>query len=299
MTDQVTVSAHAKVNLFLRVLSREDTGYHSIETLFSLLELADGITVERTDSGVDLSVEGADTGPTEENLAYKAAQLVLEATGNRFGVAIEIAKNIPVEAGLGGGSGDGAAVLHAVNKLAAEAVPRHEIIQFAAKLGSDVPFFASGAPMAVAWGRGERLFRIAPPKQAPVLLAVPSVSVSTKEAYALLDSYRGDDPRRGTVVLDVGAFDTWGSIGRLSGNDFEAAIFGKEPRVRELFERVAGTRPLLVRMSGSGSAIVAVYKNERELDDAAAMVGERGQKLIKTMSRSRPAEGPKEVRSEK
>src|SRR6185503_5463540 len=102
-------------------------------------------------------------GPADENLAVRAARMVLDATGNRFGVTIKLRKRIPVRAGLGGGSSDGAAALLAVNALAGNAVPRHELLHFAARLGADVAFFATGAPLAVAWGRGVRLLRVAPP----------------------------------------------------------------------------------------------------------------------------------------
>src|SRR5262249_28107217 len=145
--DRVRVKAHAKLNLFLRVLAREASGYHGLETLFTLLELSDEITVTRTARGIDLSVDGADTGPHDENLAFRAAPMVLDATGNRCGVAIELKKKIPVKAGLGGGSSDGAAALWAVNALAGGAVPSHELLQFASRLGSDVPFFAGRAPL--------------------------------------------------------------------------------------------------------------------------------------------------------
>ena len=104
MTSAVRIAAHAKINLFLRILAREISGYHQIETAFALLELADALDVRRTDSGVTLEVEGPDLGPMEDNLAVRAARAVLEATGNRFGVAIRLTKRIPVRAGLGGGS---------------------------------------------------------------------------------------------------------------------------------------------------------------------------------------------------
>src|SRR2546423_14203481 len=119
MMDAVRVAAHAKINLFLRILARESSGFHQIETAFALLELADELVVRRTDSGVTLEVDGPDLGPSDENLAVRAANMVLNATGNRFGVAIKLTKRIPVRAGLGGGSSDGAAALHAVNALAA------------------------------------------------------------------------------------------------------------------------------------------------------------------------------------
>ena len=152
--ERVRIAAHAKLNLLLRILAREaPSGYHQIETAFALLELADELVVTRTANGVTLAVEGPDLGPVEDNLAVRAARVVLDATDRKFGVAIELTKRIPVRAGLGGGSSDAAAALHAVNALAGDAVPRHELLHFAARLGADVAFCASGAPAAVEIGR--------------------------------------------------------------------------------------------------------------------------------------------------
>ena len=290
--DVVRIAAHAKVNLFLRVLSLETTGYHSIETLFCLLELADELTVERISRGVQLELDGSDTGPPEENLAVTAAREMLHSTGDRFGVRILLQKNIPVRAGLGGGSSDAAAALHAVNLLAGSAVPRHELMQFAARIGSDIPFFACGAAMALGWNRGERLFRISPPSPAAALLTVPPVGVSTAEAYRALDRVQGDPQPRGSVLLEADSFQTWGGIARLGGNDFEAVVSAREPRIRGVFEEVANTGPLLVRMSGSGSAVVGIFRTERDLEDAAEAVGGRDRTIIKTATRSSPAPGP-------
>lgn len=294
MADSVTVSAHAKINLFLRVLSRESTGFHGIETLLCLVDLADELTVQRISQGgeVELDVEGGDTGPAEDNLAVRAARQMLEATGARFGVRIHLKKNIPIRAGLGGGSSDAAATLHAVNALADGAVPRHELLQLAAKLGSDIPFLASGAPMALAWNRGERMFRVAAPPPGPTLLAVPPVGISTAEAYEALRQFQPDPLPRGSVIFDAEAMASWGGIGRLGGNDFEPVVRAKEPRVLELFERVAGTGPLLVRMSGSGSAIVAIYRSDADLANAVSTIGHRDQTLIQTTTRSSAAPGP-------
>ena len=97
------------------------------------------------------------------------------------------------------------------------------------------------------------------------------------------------------MVLDEDAFRTWGGIGRLGGNDFETPVFGKHPELRELFERVAETRPLLVRMTGSGSGVFAVYKSEEERDAASANIGSQGKALIKTSTRNTPAPGPEPV----
>jgi len=294
--NRVRVAAHAKVNLFLRIIAREaPAGFHQIETAFALLELADELIVTRTGSGVTLTVQGADLGPPEENLAVRGARAVLEATGHKFGVAVELTKRIPVRAGLGGGSRAAAAALHAVNALADKAVPRHELLHFATRLGADVTFFASGAPAAVAWGRGERLFRIAaPPPAAPALVALPSppLGVATPDAYRWWDEMHAEPAPRGPLVLDADAFAGWGSIGRLGGNDFEIPVFGRHPPLRALYERLAGTHPYWVRLCGSGSAVAAVYANERLRDDAAMMLGERQQRLVRTATCATPAAGP-------
>jgi len=295
MTAGVRIAAHAKLNLFLRILARETSGFHQIETAFALLDLADQLVVRRIDSGVRLEVDGPDLGPADENLAVRAARAVLEATGNRFGVSITLTKHIPVRAGLGGGSSDAAAALHAVNALAGNAVPRHELLHFAARLGADVAFFASGAPLAVAWGRGERLLRLPAATPMPGLLAIPPISVATPDAYKWWDQQNPSPNARGPLALDPDAFTTWGSIGRLGGNDFEQPVFARHPELRTLYEQMAGTGPIWVRMSGSGSAIAAVYKKESERDDAAQRLGEKHQRLIKTLTRAEVAPAPHEV----
>jgi 4-diphosphocytidyl-2-C-methyl-D-erythritol kinase len=273
---QVAVACHAKVNLFLRVLAREEDGFHSLETLFCLLDLADRLVVERREQpGVTIEVSGGDVGPATDNLAVRAARLVLEATGHRFGVHLELAKRIPVRAGLGGGSSDGAAALLGVNRVAGDAVPRHELLQFAARLGSDVPFLLSGAPLALGWGRGERLMRLAPLPEAPVLLLTPPVAVITADAYRWVDEARHGLGRRGAVALEAGALATWGDIARMAGNDFESAVFARHPEVREAFEALVTTRPTVCRMTGSGSTLFAVYRSDRDRDDAAMMLGRK------------------------
>jgi len=300
MTSAVRIAAHAKINLFLRILARETSGYHQIETAFALLELADDLDVRRTKSGVTLEVDGPDRpdlGPVDDNLAVRAARAVLEATGNRFGVALRLTKRIPVRAGLGGGSSDAAAALHAVNALAGNAVPRHELLHLAARLGADVAFCASGAPLALAWGRGERLFRLPAPPAAPALVAVPPVAVSTPDAYRWWDEANPTPGTRGPVSLDAEALATWGSIGRLGGNDFESLAFAKHPALRALYERLASTGPVWVRLCGSGSAVAAVYKKESEREDAAARLGEKQQRLIRTATRAGVAPAPQALQA--
>jgi 4-diphosphocytidyl-2-C-methyl-D-erythritol kinase len=289
----VRVQAPAKLNLFLRVLTRDTDGYHGLETLFCLVDLADELVAERRDgSGATVEVEGADVGAPEENLALRAAHLVLDATGRRFAVHLRLTKRIPVQAGLGGGSSDAAAALVLVNELAGRAVPRHELLQLAARLGSDVPFFLTGAPLALGWNRGERLLVLPPLPSAPVLLLVPPIPVPTAEAFGWLAAARQSMGRRGAVALDLDALSTWGDIGRMAGNDFESPVFGRHPEIRAAFEALVGTRPLVCRMSGSGSAFFAVYRSVRDRDDAAMMLGRKHGRVVPATTLAARLAGP-------
>ena len=282
MTDTLAVACHAKVNLFLRVLAREADGYHGIETLFCRVALHDTLEVTRTDGGIALHVEGADVGPVEENLAWRGADAILAATGRRFGVSMRLTKRIPAGGGLGGGSSDAAQALHAVNRLANNAVPRAELLQMGARIGADVTFFASEASLALGWGHGQRLLRLPPLPSLPMLLVIPDVRVPTASAYQWVDEIRSTSGARGPVVLDGEVVSRWGDVARLAGNDFEAPVFGKFPAIRAAFEALAGTGPLICRMSGSGSTIFAVYRNTRDRDDAQARLGRRHGVVVAT-----------------
>jgi 4-diphosphocytidyl-2-C-methyl-D-erythritol kinase len=289
---RVALTALAKVNLFLRVLSRNDDGFHGLETLLCLIDLGDTVQAERREGhGVTVEVEGADLGPAEQNLAVRAAMRVLEATGNRFAIHLNVTKRIPIRAGLGGGSSDAAAALHVTNHLAGNVVPRHELLQFAGHLGSDVPFFFTGAPLALAWNRGERMMRLPPLPASPALLLTPRVPVATADAFAWLDADRGAAFRRSAVALDLDAVSRWGDIGRMAGNDFESTVFGHHREIREAFEALVATRPLVCRMTGSGSTLFAVYRSARDREDAAMMLGRKHGTVTSVHTLATPAPG--------
>lgn len=282
MSDQLTLTCPAKLNLFLRVLAREADGMHGIETLFCRIELADELVIERVESGITLDVLGADLGPSEKNLAWRAADAVLAATGRRFGVRMQLTKRIPAGAGLGGGSSNAAAALAAVNQLADNAIPRGELFHAAARLGADVPFFLSDSPLSLAWGHGTRLLRLPPLPSRPMLLVFPRVHVDTAAAYQWIDAAQQGSTGRGAVAMDMALLGNWSDVARIGGNDFEGAVFGREPAVRDGFEALARTHPLVCRMSGSGSTLFAVYRNDRDRDDAAAMLGTKHGSVVKT-----------------
>lgn len=282
MSDTLTLECPAKVNLFLRVLAREADGYHGIETLFCRVALADTLTVERTESGIALEVEGAELGPVEENLAWRAADAILAATGRRFGVRMHLRKRIPAGGGLGGGSSDAASALIAVNRLAGEAVPRAEVLHTASRLGADVAFFASGASLALGWGHGQRLFELSPLPARPALLVCPGIHVATPAAYRWVDEMRASAGRRGAVHLNHGVLGNWGDLARLGGNDFESPVMAQHPRLKAAFEALAATGPFLCRMSGSGSTLFAVYRSDADRDHAAQQLGTRHGTLVPT-----------------
>jgi 4-diphosphocytidyl-2-C-methyl-D-erythritol kinase len=284
VTDSLTRDCPAKVNLFLRVLAREADGYHGIETFFCRIGLADTLNITRSSSGVSLSVAGADVGPVEQNLAWCAADAVLAATGRRFGVAMELTKRIPAGGGLGGGSSDAAATLLAVNQLANNAIPRSELLHMAYRLGADVPFFMMETGCALAWGHGQRMLRVPALPPMPILLLLPATPVPTTKAYGWIDEMHQSAGPRGSVALDLDVLHNWSDMARLGGNDFEAAVFGKFPAIRAGFEALARTHPLLCRMSGSGSTLFAVYRNERDRDDAAMQLGTRHGSTVSTSS---------------
>jgi len=301
VTDRaVRIAAHAKVNLFLRVLAKEDTGFHAVETLLCLIDLADELVVARggAPGTVALEVDGPDPGVPEDNLAVRAANMVLAATGNRFGIELRLTKRIPIAAGLGGGSSDAAAALLGVNAMAGGAVPQHELVQFAARLGSDVPFFLTRTPLALGWGRGERLLSLPPLPACPGLLLSSATGIRTADAYGWVDQVRAAAPRRGAVALTLDALSTWGDLARMAGNDFESAVFGRRSELRDAFEALSETRPLTCRLSGSGATIFGLYRNERDRDDARAVLGRRHGTAIPIWTLSAPPLGPEPLPSQ-
>lgn len=249
------VLAQAKVNLRLRILAREASGYHQLETIFLRLALADEVVVRTGVPGRALDCRGADTGPTERNLAYRAAMALREAGGpDTF--AIEIEKQIPVGAGLGGGSADAAAVLRALNAASDRPLPDEHVLAIAARLGADVPFLASRAVMALAWGRGERMLALAPPPERAVVVVVPPFPVATAEAYRWLDDSAGPPPME-PRLWDPAELAGWPALAALAHNDFEPVLERRHPQIGALLRDLRARCPL-AQVSGSGSAVFGI-----------------------------------------
>lgn len=279
----VRVAAHAKVNLSLRVHAREASGYHTLETLFCRLDLADTVRLTVNDAGarsLDWSGAGmsADAlGPVEHNLAWRAAEAYARADGWPRGFAIEIEKLIPVGGGLGGGSADAAAVLVALNSLNPRPVSQDALVAIAAALGADVPFLAGNAPLGLAWGRGDRVLMLPPLPERELALVLPAFGVSTPEAYAWLAEERARHPAApGAAALHLAAVTTWSGVTAYAVNDFERVVFRRRPELGALHARVSAMPGVtLARMSGSGSTLFALFDSELELRAVSQATGTR------------------------
>jgi 4-diphosphocytidyl-2-C-methyl-D-erythritol kinase len=270
----VEVDAPAKANLFLRVRELEPSGYHEIVTLFQTLELADRVRVTLAPgSSVELDVSGLDAGPPERNLVLRAARAFLEAAGETHGLAIELEKRIPAGTGLGGASSDAAATLRSLDRLFPGRVDGGLLMQLAEGLGSDVSFFLCGSPLAEGRGRGEILVPLTPLPEVAVLLAFPPLHVSTAEAYQRLDRDRAETGWRTPAAASTFDARTWPAVARLGGNDFEASVFAAHPEVERARDALRATDPLFVSLSGSGSAVFAVYTDEGQAVNALAQLG--------------------------
>jgi 4-diphosphocytidyl-2-C-methyl-D-erythritol kinase len=268
------IAAQAKLNLHLRVLARETTGYHSIETIFHRIDLADDVLVEATEQKRSIDVSGAETGPGESNLAFRAATAYAMRAGWPRGFRIELTKRIPVGAGLGGGSADAAGVLRVLDSLSPQPIGLDAILEIAASLGSDIPFLASNSVMALAWGHGERLMPCAPLPSYDLLLMTPSFSVSTADAYRWLDedraaaraplmkggeSLRVDSPE--PIVMTPLSLSTWAGVTRFARNDFEAPVSARHPELNGYLDRLRNSRAIFSQMTGSGSTIFGVLNS--------------------------------------
>ena len=260
----VQVAAQAKVNLRLRILAREASGFHQIETLVLRLDLADTVRVRRTTSARALDVTGdadpAAIGPTERNLAWRAAVAYCDIAGWSDGFAIELEKRIPIGGGLGGGSADAGAVLRAMDAMSPKPLGEAALLRIAFTLGADVPFLASSHAYALAWGRGERLLALKPPSRRTVVLVVPAFGVNTREAYGWLESPRATSVPVGDAagMLKPAALADWKRLLPLAVNDFEPVVITRHPVIAELLDGLRGMGCAPAMMSGSGSVVFGV-----------------------------------------
>lgn len=267
MSTAARVVAHAKLNLLLHVLDRRPDGYHDIATWLVRLALGDDVVVRVRPSGRRIDCRGADVGPAEDNLAFRAAEAYAEAARWPAGFAIEIDKRIPVGGGLGGGSADAAAVLRALDALAPEALGEDRLIEIAARVGSDVPYLVSTDAAAFATGRGESLLAMPSLGEAHVALVCPPFGVATADAYAWLDADRAADGWEPRVVHYDNLY-AWTSFPRDVPNDLEPPVSRRHPEIARCIQALFEAGARSAGMSGSGSTVFGVFD---AAPDAAAL----------------------------
>lgn len=269
----IRAKAPAKVNLRLKILAREESGYHQLETIFCAIELADRLEIARTAPGLELEVVGAELGPPEENLVHRAAMAFFNAARIEPAARIRLEKVVPAGAGLGGGSSDAATTLLALNKLFNTPLSPITLFRIGAMLGSDIPFFLSGAPRALAWGRGERLLPLPPLPPAPMLIVVPDFAIATAEAYRELAEARA--ARTATAqpaIIDPNRLGSWNEIARIAENDFELSGFQRYPKLRAVKVSLQDAGATLPLLAGSGSAIFGIFPDQQTLETAIPLI---------------------------
>lgn len=276
----VRIQAYAKINLHLDVVGLREDGFHNVVTVLHSLSLCDIVDVELSDGG-DIVIECDKVGVPldEKNIAHKAAKFFFDSLGRRSGVVIRIKKNIPMAAGLAGGSADGAAVLIGLNKLFEEPFSSNELCEIGARLGADVPFCVL-CGCAYSEGRGDL------PQSLPTLsrdmifvVACGGEGVSTPRAYAMLDDAYNSfaDYRPASVDNIIGA------IGRndfdaLAGslfNIFEAPISNEREAVGEIKRIMLDCGARAAMMSGSGPSVFGMFEKMTDAEAAVRAIAQK------------------------
>lgn len=251
-----TELAHAKVNLTLDVGAKHPDGYHAVESVMQRIGLWDTVTVERGGERDRLLCDTAVTENDGDNLCMRAVGAFFAGAERRDGVTVTLRKRIPMQAGLGGGSSDAAAVLRALRTLYAPSMPDAQLEKMAAALGSDVPFFIRGGT-ALATGRGEVIAPLPPLTAGWFVVVKPEEGYSTAEMYRRLDAL-GIGARPRSLMAEAMAGNNIHAVAAELRNSFEQAV----PAGSSLWEIKAALRAqgaLGALLSGSGSAVFGVF----------------------------------------
>jgi 4-diphosphocytidyl-2-C-methyl-D-erythritol kinase len=283
---KLTVRAHAKVNLDLRVLGVRPDGYHELRTVFQTIELHDTLVCAETPGPFTLKCRTAAVPLDASNLIWKAATALWTALGRAGDVrdtTIAIDKKIPLEAGLGGGSADAAAALGALARLWGGA-PITLLREVGATIGSDVPFFLSGGT-ALGLGRGEEIYPLVDMPPHFLVIVRPPFGVSTAEAYAWYDEDRAAGLRevRELQLLPV----PWPSRAAQMINDLEPPVVRRHPEISALKAQLKELGTVAAAMSGSGSAVFGLFRSRAAAERAIRPLSKGGVRVLVTRTLTR------------
>lgn len=257
----VTLNSSAKINLTLGIISKREDGYHELDSVMQAVSVHDVIKLTKSESGITIRTNLPYVPNDSRNTAYKAARLFFEQTGVSGGIDIAVEKNIPVAAGLAGGSSNAASVLKGMNWIFETGLTLDELCEMGAKIGADVPFCLMGGA-AHATGIGEKLKKLPKLPQCHIVIAKPPVSVSTPEAYGAWDALGEESAKSayGDMIEALDAQDIDMICGRMY-NDFERVSDKKIPAVAEykgILKRFGAKGAL---MSGSGPSVFGIFDN--------------------------------------
>ncbi|HUR33896.1 MAG TPA: 4-(cytidine 5'-diphospho)-2-C-methyl-D-erythritol kinase [Vicinamibacterales bacterium] len=257
----IEVRAFAKINLTLRVLGMHADGYHELRTVFQSLDLHDSLTFAAVRGPFAITCDDPACPADESNLVFRAAARLWEMTGRGGGprgVSVRIAKRIPMQAGLGGGSSDAAATLRALRELWQLEMPDARLHAIARALGADVPYFLEGGTV-LGLERGDLLYPLIDARPAWVVLVRPDFGVSTKDAFGWWDA---DLQSRRAPAGSAGTSEQW-------VNDLQPAVAARHPRIATIARQLRRAGARYAAMSGSGSAVFGLFAEEAEARRAA------------------------------
>ncbi len=262
----------AKVNLLLKVVSKRPDGYHNLVSIVDLVSLYDRMTIRAVPDGRVVVRDKAGILPTgPKNTVHRAIMLLKEQYERTSGVEVLIEKHIPMGAGLGGGSSDAATVMKALVRLWDLPVAPHELMDLGSRIGADVPLFIFGAPCLVR-GIGER---VSPLRLPPLwyVIVYPNVAISTKDVYNGLRNLLTKGEKEVRFSED---FSTPLDVANVLENDLEEVALLKCPEIKTIKERLRKAGAVGSLMSGSGSAVFGIFRDEKEAREGSATVGDLG-----------------------
>jgi 4-diphosphocytidyl-2-C-methyl-D-erythritol kinase len=251
----------AKINLGLHIHKKRDDGFHELETLFQMVAWFDEVELEETQRNVELFCDTPGIPNDETNLVVKAARLLQNLfPGKCGGVKIKLKKNIPSGAGLGGGSGNAAGVLLALNVLWNLKIPREDLISMASELGSDVPFFLM-SPCAIGTGKGEILQPVESPISFYILMIYPGFSISTPWVFGNLKLKLTKSENNISILKNYIMRSEFAQLGAALSNDLEPVVFKRYPEILRLKNELLNSGAEGALLSGSGSTVFGIFDN--------------------------------------
>lgn len=260
------VKAAAKINLMLDILKKLDNGYHSLFTVMQSIDLYDVVTVElSTNEGIFISCDNEKVPCNEKNIVYKCAVRFFEFSNiTSYGINIDIKKNIPIAAGIAGGSADGAAVLYCLNKIFKTHLSHKQLCEIGSKVGADIPFSLTGGT-AVVMGVGDVVAPVKNLNDCYIVIAKPLQDVSTPQAYSDFDSLNRVRHLDRVSMIDAVSNADYEKTCSLCGNVFEQAVeVPKRPHIKGIMRKCGANA---CSMSGSGPTVFALFKEKEKAKD--------------------------------